>query len=594
MLNPSSAKAIAALVILVGCQVCCGQPQGGANSHIARELNFTTGAVVAAKFGVHEIALSGDGTVSNPFDTIATVKFVPPSGEKNAKRVHAFYDGDNTWRARVYASEVGDWTWSSACSTDAGLHGKSGIFRCQDSKLRGRLLPHTNNSRQWMTEDGRWFLNVVDTAYFLLSAKDELGNPIPEEDFQAYVRDAVDHGITAFMAYGVPRPRSYNEEGSWQENYFADSSYSTFRLENFRVSDQRLRWMLDHYPDTAVEFIMFPRGARYAADQTFWKNLTPQQRERILRYMVARFAAYPQIYWQVSNDTHYGPKHPNNNAFVREVGAYLQQCDQWQHPRSTGHARWVDFYFGEEDWATFLHLENNHELGAAEYAKYAHLAKPVLLGEDRYEYYNPAKDPLDMRYYQRRLFWAWLFSGGSANYGGCWWVLYPYSQIAQRTLPVNPYLSSSAGEAGLNAGQSKLKSTTAKMALTGLDSVRFIRDYFESRRIELSDFEPDHALVNDSAVTEAVRVPKLMRRGQEEYLVYHPNAAADGREAVVDSLRTPQFRLDLRNANGRYAVEWYRVEDGQTQPGNDVAGGGQRELTAPWAGADVVLRLLRR
>ena len=213
-----------------------------------------------------------------------------------------------------------------------------------------------------MTEDGRWFLNVVDTAYFLLSDKDELGNPIPEEDFQAYVRDAVDHGITAFMAYGVPGPGSFYEEGSWTENYFADASYSTFRLDNFRVSDHRMRWMLDHCPDVAVEFIMFPRGARYATDQTFWRNLSPQQRERILRYMVARYAAYPQIYWLVSNDAHYGHKHPNNNAFVREVGAYLQQHDLWQHPRSTGHARRIDFFFGEEDWANYLHLENANDL----------------------------------------------------------------------------------------------------------------------------------------------------------------------------------------------------------------------------------------
>lgn len=33
--------------------------------------------------------------------------------------------------------------------------------------------------------------------------------------------------------------------------------------------------------------------------------------------------------------------------------------------------------------------------------------------------------------------------------------------------------------------------------LTGLDSVRFIRDYFASREIELSGFEPDHSLVSD-------------------------------------------------------------------------------------------------
>ncbi len=198
----------------------------------ARAANFTTGADPAVKFGVHEIALTGDGSVANPFDTIAMVKIVPPSGKKNAKTVHAFYDGGNTWRARVYVSETGAWSWSSVCATDKGLDSKTGTFKSSDSKLRGRLLPHPKNPRHWITEDGRWFLNVVDTAYFLLSPKDESGQPIPEEDFQAYVRDAVNHGVTSFMASSILGPGSVSEEGNWAEMYFADAGFTRLRVEN--------------------------------------------------------------------------------------------------------------------------------------------------------------------------------------------------------------------------------------------------------------------------------------------------------------------------------------------------------------------------
>ncbi|MGH7222612.1 MAG: DUF5060 domain-containing protein, partial [Gemmataceae bacterium] len=154
---------------------------------VARAANFTTGTDSAVKFGVYEIVLTGDGSVANPLDTVATVTFTPSSGAKRAKKVYAFYDGGNTWRARVYVSAVGQWNWSSTCKADTGLDGKKGTFKAEDSKLRGRLLPHPKNPRYWMTEDGRWFLNVVDTAYFLLSPKDHSGQPIPEEDFHAYV-----------------------------------------------------------------------------------------------------------------------------------------------------------------------------------------------------------------------------------------------------------------------------------------------------------------------------------------------------------------------------------------------------------------------
>jgi hypothetical protein len=109
-----------------------------AGAPAVRADNFTTGTAEAARFGVHEIVLTGDESVANPFDTIATVTFMPPSGAKNAKTVHAFYDGANTWRARVYVSEVGTWKWSTRCETDKGLNDKTGTFAVKDTKFRGR------------------------------------------------------------------------------------------------------------------------------------------------------------------------------------------------------------------------------------------------------------------------------------------------------------------------------------------------------------------------------------------------------------------------------------------------------------------------
>ena len=86
--------------------------------------NFSTGEGAAAKFGVHEVELSKVAAAGNPFDVEATVTFRPPSGGANAKTVPAFYDGQGTWRARVYVSEVGEWRWTSQSAAHAELHGK--------------------------------------------------------------------------------------------------------------------------------------------------------------------------------------------------------------------------------------------------------------------------------------------------------------------------------------------------------------------------------------------------------------------------------------------------------------------------------------
>jgi hypothetical protein len=182
-----------------------------------------------------------------------------------------------------------------------------------------------------------------------------------------------------------------------------------------------------------------------------------------------------------------------------------------------------------------------------------------------------------MRYWQRRLFWAWLLSGGSTNYGGRWWTVHPYTTTGTRTATYH--------------GRPNF---TFRTALTGLDSVRPIRDYFERRGIDLGQFVPDHALVEDADGRKAAQAPRLMRRGNDEFLVYHPHAAADEQAAHVTADTTARLWLDLRNAPGTFSVEWYRAEDGRSQTDADGSGGDRRELAAPWAGADVVVRLLHK
>lgn len=50
----------------------------------------------AQKFGLHEVVLAGTPADANPFDTVATVRFTPPSGAARRVTVQAFYDGGTT------------------------------------------------------------------------------------------------------------------------------------------------------------------------------------------------------------------------------------------------------------------------------------------------------------------------------------------------------------------------------------------------------------------------------------------------------------------------------------------------------------------
>jgi hypothetical protein len=327
--------------------------------------------------------------------------------------------------------------------------------------------------------------------------------------------------------------------------------------------------MLENAPGLYVQAILFPEPNNgYGKDETMWRDLAPALRERFLANVVARFAAWPQIFWQVANDVFHGPGFPNNDAWVREAGRALAR-EPWPRPKSTGRNRRQPFPFPDDAWVDYIHLEDVDQLAADKMDLYRDRAMPVVLAEDRYETYLPPDDP---RTYFRRLAWAWLLSGGSFMYGGRWAAVHPYSETGSL-----PYADPQKDERYDNR------------PLVGLDSFGAIRKFFETRGIDLALFAPDDALAGGTGVDR----PKLARRGFDEFIVYHPNAKGAGAKATVDRARTARVELDLAPAPGVFAVEWYRAEDGATYDGGRVAGGAEREFACPWEGQDAVLRLVR-
>src|SRR5690606_1997851 len=290
----------------------------------AEAANFTRGTATAVKFGVHEISLTGNGGVSNPYDTIATITFTPPSGSTNAVIVHAFYDGGNNWRARVYVSETGTWNWSSS-SSDSGLNAKSGSFSAAASSLRGKLKKHPSDNKAWATDNGQWFLNINDTAHYLFHSA--------STDWQQSITDNWNLGVTSLRSNVVGALRQYQKQQTsdgW-DRIFSDSTRNVPNAGAFQTQDTRMEWMLNNHPDMYLQLIVTPEPNRgWGQDENFWSGLSSTQRTRYLRYITARYAAWPQGFWLVTNDAFHGSSFPNNNAMVSEIGAYLAANDPWK------------------------------------------------------------------------------------------------------------------------------------------------------------------------------------------------------------------------------------------------------------------------
>jgi hypothetical protein len=509
-------------------------PLGACFAVAASAAHFTTGVETAQKFGVHEVALTCRAG-SDPLGTVCKVTFTSPSGREYA--VEAFYDGGETWKARCYVAEPGGWRWTSSCEADSGLDGMHGSFRAEPSSLPGRLKPHPDNPRLLATDGGSWFSCIGDTGYFLFGAKDLNGRAVPPATFQKYVRDDWEHGVNMIRANYNGGLRSYH-------GYFEGSNPN---LATLQLQDSKLAWMLNHYPGMYVQFIIYPERA---ADG--YALFPPEAHSRLLRQMLARWGAFPSLTWMVMNDTPQ-PKAGKNTEIAGGVFRFLAANEAWPQIFTTGGPRGTGAPL--PDLVRFLHFETLDSLDADEAdAAEAH-RRFAWCGEDRYETY---KQPGHPRYFFRRLMWAWLLSNGSACYGGDWRAVRPYTETD----------------------------------LVGLDGVKYINPYFSHRKIDMGAFRPadELAAVAGGGSTASRDRVQVARRGNAEFLCYHPNSAGSG-AAVHASVARAQFTLNLSDVDGLFSVEWFRCQDGVSAPGGNVAGRAEVTLSAPWEGHDVVCRL---
>ncbi|MCP5117202.1 MAG: DUF5060 domain-containing protein, partial [bacterium] len=566
--------------------------------------NLTRDNEAARLFGVHEIVLTGDGSVANPFDTDCLVDFQAPSGRTIS--VKAFYDGGDTWRARLYVSETGDWRWRSRWPDG------SGNFQAVGSNLPGKPRPHPDNPRQWATGNGETFLNLSDTAYILFRSPNDELQPVSDEVFRAYVKDAAGLGVTSLRAgalggyagwarrVGGTLPRYNRSNWCWEKDYGEPRYWERFDLDRLRTTDRRLEWLLNRYPEMAIQLILLGKTSTANPKRcvgALWAAIPQPYRERTVAHLLARFSAFPQVFFQIVNDTNMsGEAGRLNQRMVREVGRMMARLDPFDTLRSAGAKRREPNPFTTEadwrEWHTYLHIERYSDIDCSVCDAYR-VPVHLFYGEDWYEQaplHNRHKiNPANPRYYYRRLFWSVLLSGGSPNYGGRYPVVHPYSVTGSLEFAAS-------------------REVTYRTQLVGLDDVRHIRRFFEDNAIDLALFTPDDGAAESVPARVGPDRPQCARRGNDEYLVYLPCAAAgeqtggaeDSPEAnsrllsSLDEERQPVVKLDLRRASGRFTPIWYRPADGRLYQSGPISGGEWRTMTSPWTGADAVLWLHRQ
>jgi len=300
--------------------------------------------------------------------------------------LNAFQEKGNRFIIRFSPTEPGEWTWRLT-SGIARLNNQTGSLTATDSGRPGFIQPA--NVHHWnYPEKLQGHLWMGDTMYRFA----HMDRPLMESTIDQRRQQKFNH------VRGLVFPLQ-------PEKHQPFLTPDQPNLEFFAELDARLNYI--NGVTMVVDLIL-------GADQNQLADLFPtwQQRERYVKYMVARYSAF-DITWEIVQEFE---EYKNPRQFVREIGLALKKHDPYNHPRST-HTLATSANCADDGWMThILYQSGDAALGAIEHQLFL---LPQVNAEFGYEDSGAGKSHahhVDSDTFRRRL-WNAAMSGQYPDFG---------------------------------------------------------------------------------------------------------------------------------------------------------------------------------
>lgn len=323
------------------------------------QISFTPSAAQVERYDFLEVVLQVTGsTAKNPFTDVTVEGTFSANGAKPLA-VDGFCDTEegHEFRIRFMPSRPGPHECTVTYSEGTFATVYQGTFEAVDAKRKGVLRADTEFPWHfpWEGTKERYFWNGT-TTYWLASWDDDI------------IRQAIDRldrlKVTRVRAALDGRVR---DGRAWFENVFPTDKFS-FRLEPWVAKEtanleqpgfdvtrfnigfwQKYERLVRHArsKDMVVSVIFYVDGARPGVDPFGKAGMGGPDEQRYYRYAVARLGAFANVMWDVANEY----RHFRDDAWAEKMGAFLKQCDPYDHLTSThGHG---DFRFRQSPWTDF-------------------------------------------------------------------------------------------------------------------------------------------------------------------------------------------------------------------------------------------------
>ena len=253
-----------------------------------------------------------------------------------------FWDGKTAWTLRVSPDVVGEWSYSVR-STDPGLNGQSGSFRCVEAELRGSIQAMKGYPLHFQYQDGTpfWFFGEKAWRVFQTDRAEKLDHDSAMHHVDIRAAQGFNYMHTELAGTG-----GLTSGGNEGGEMFVDAGKEIINPAFFEEVDDRLC----HINDKGMICGMV---VLYGKGDPYWRSLpSDEARLRFARYVVARYGAF-HVVFLVAGEWQYMAKEAD---LFRAVGLEIRKTDPHGrmigiHPGPGPHISSQEF--ATEDWMSF-------------------------------------------------------------------------------------------------------------------------------------------------------------------------------------------------------------------------------------------------
>jgi hypothetical protein len=280
--------------------------------------------------------------------------------------VDGFYDGDGTYKVRFMPDETGVWT-SETDSNVAELKGRKNTLKCIEPQARNHGPVRVRDSYHFGYADGTPYFPFGTTCYAWVHQTEELQRQTLES-----LRTGPFNKIRMCI---FPKWYQYNH-GTPPRFPFPrvaeTNDYTYFNPEFFRHIEGRIGEL--RAMNVEADLILF-----HPYDHWGFQAMPADVDDRYLKYVIARFAAYRNVWWSLANE--FDLMRKKNNADWDRYARIVTETDPYSHLRSIHYSHAPYDY--SRAWCTHAGVQDYAFDKAAQWR--TEWRKPVIFDECMYE-----------------------------------------------------------------------------------------------------------------------------------------------------------------------------------------------------------------